>query len=106
MRPYLHQQAKADIEKKKTVYTCRHSLATRTCKTAFYIMCQYFRISFKTIVVNPDTNVHIVLAVCIVYIFLRDKSFSLPCDEEQSSVMNLPLNLAIVQKKRKYDFEA
>ena len=73
------------------MYNCRHCLATGTCKIAFYIMCQYFGISFKPIVVNPDTNVHIVLSVCIVYIFLRDRSYSSPCDEEQFSVLDLPL---------------
>jgi len=45
MRPYPHDQAKADTD--KAIYNYRHCLARRTCKNAFGILCQYFRIFLR-----------------------------------------------------------
>ena len=59
MRSYPHEQAKADTE--KAVYNYQHCLATRTCKNAFSILCQYFRIFFSPTAVDPETTVLIVL---------------------------------------------
>jgi hypothetical protein len=51
MRPYPHGQAKADTQ--KAIYNYRHSLAIRTCENAFGILCQYFRICFTPLAVDP-----------------------------------------------------
>ena len=79
MSLYPHDQTKADTD--KAIYTYRHCLVRRTCKNAFSILCQYFRIFFTLIAVDPDTTVLIVLAACIVYNFLRDKRSLSSCDE-------------------------
>ena len=68
MRPYPHDQAKADTDKAN--YNYRHCLARRTCQNAFGILCQYFRTVFTPTAVDPDTTVLIVLAGCLVYNFL------------------------------------
>ena len=105
MRPYSHQQAKADTG--KAVYNYRHFLARRSCENAFGILCQYFRISFTPIAVDPDITVLIVLATCIVYNFLRDERFSSSSDEELSSTIDLPRNRQpLPRRKGNADFEA
>ena len=105
MRPYPHDQAKADTD--KAIYNYRHCLARRTCENAFGILCQYFRILFTPIAVNPDTTVLTVLAACIIYIFLRDERSSSSCDETPSEVTDLPRNTqALPRRKGNADFEA
>jgi len=105
MRPYPHDQAKADTD--KAIYNYRHCLARRTCENAFGILCQYFRIFFTPIAVDPDTTVLIVLAACIVYNFLREERSSSSCDETLSDVMDLPRNIQpLPRRKGNADFEA
>jgi hypothetical protein len=105
MRSYLHDQAKADTD--KAIYNYRHCLARITCENAFGILCQYFRIFFTPIAVDPDTPVLIVLVACIVYNFLRDESCSSSCDETPSDVMDLPRNTQpLPRRKGNADFEA
>jgi len=98
MRPYPHDQAKADTD--KAIYNYRHCLARRTCENAFGILCQYFRIFFTPIAVDPDSTVLIVLAACIVYNFLRDERFSTYCDETPSDVIDLR-NIPLPRRKGK-----
>jgi len=91
----------------KAVYNYRHCLARRTCENAFSILCQYFRIFFTPIAIDPDTTVLIVLAACIVYNFLRDEHSSSFCDETPSDVMDLPRNIQpLPRRKGNADFEA
>ena len=105
MRSYPHDQAKADTD--KAIYSYRHCLARRTCENVSGILCQYFRIFFKPIAVDPDTTVLIVLAACIVYNFLRDKRSSSSCDETPPNVMDLPRNIQpLSRRKGNADFEA
>jgi hypothetical protein len=87
MRPYPHEQAKADTE--EAVCNYQHCLANRTCENAFGILCRYFRIFFTPIAVDPETTVLIVLAACIIHSFLREECPSSSCDEEASGVMDL-----------------
>jgi hypothetical protein len=79
MRPHPHEQAKADTE--KAVYNYQHCLARRTCENAFGILCQYFRIFFSPIAVDPETTVFIILGSLHSLEFLNGKMLSPSCDE-------------------------
>ena len=104
MRPYPHGQVKADTD--NAICNYRQCLA-RTCENAFGILCQYFRIFFTPIAVEPDTTVLIVLAACIVYNFVRDERPSPSCGETPSDVMGLPRNIQpLSRRKGNADFEA
>jgi len=98
MRPYPHDQAKADTD--KAIYNYRHCLARRTCEDSFAILCQYFRIFFTLIAVDLDTTVLIVLAASIVYNFLRDEHSSSSCDETPSDVMDTPRNTQPLPRRK------
>jgi len=105
MRPYCHDQPKADTD--KAIYNYQHYLARRTCENAFGILCQYFRIFFTPIAVDPDTTVLITSAVCIVYNLLKDEHSLSSCDETPSDVMDLPRNIQpLPRRKGNADFEA
>jgi len=105
MRPYPREQAKEDTE--ESIYSYRHCLARRTHENAFGILCQYFRIFFTPIAVDPDTTILIVLAACTVYNFLRDERSSSSCDETPPDVMDLPRNIQpLPRRKGNADFEA
>jgi len=105
MRPYPHDQAKADTD--KAIYNYRHCLARRTYENTFGILCHYYRIFFTPIAVDPGSTVLIVLAACTVYNFLRDERSSSSCDETPSDVMDLPRNITpLPRRKGNADFEA
>jgi len=98
MRPYLHDQAKADTD--KAIYNYRHCLVRRTCENAYGILCQYFRIFFTPIAVDPNTTVPIVLAACIVYNFLKEERSLSFCDEAPSDVMDFPRNIQPLSRRK------
>ena len=105
MRLYPPDQARTDTD--KAICNYRQCRARRTCENAFGILCQYFRIFFTPIAVDPDTTVLIVLAACIVHNFLRDERSSSSCDETPSDVMDLPRNIQpLPRRKGNADFEA
>lgn len=70
MKPYPQEQAKVD--KTKCIYNYRHSRARRTSENAFGILCQYFRVFYTPIAINPDTTSDLIISACILHNMLRN----------------------------------
>lgn len=86
MRPYSGTQS--DDESKK-IYNYRHSRARRVSENAFGILCQKFRIFYRTISLCPKNVDNIVLATCCLHNFLRHDTVA--CfNEQQPTEENIP----------------
>lgn len=75
MKPNPQEQAKND--RTKSVSNYRHCRARRTSENSFGILCQYFRVLYTPIAVNPDTAINLVVSACILHNMLRN--FKIPC---------------------------
>lgn len=69
MRPYPGTQLQDEGNK---IYNYRHSRAQRVSENAFGILCQKFRIYYRTINLSPENVDNVILATCCLHNFLRD----------------------------------
>lgn len=101
MKPYSQRDSMHD--QSKAVFNYRLSRARRTSENSFGILCQYFRVFFTPIAINPTATDDLIVSACILHNMLRNAKIPYP-NEHPDDNLQMPkdnfLPLASTSAKR------